>query len=319
MSNNAPVTPPQNPQAATPAAPQPAAPKMSLKQKLVKLGNTPVPLPPIPGLARLNALAGAGGYGVPQEYLGQRSFVATIAFAAMLHIGVFYVWAMIPRTEVLNIPVRALSIKLSDGEPMTAEEIAAAQPDASNSNALENALSDAVEDPMQQQARSAASAIERALNNGGTGDAVSKAMEKALANPESELSVADPSQRSGPKQFVRNTNVQAKGSPRGNSTGKDAELMKRYEQLISLWIEKFKQYPMDARSQGLQGETVVRIRIDRKGNIRYYLLERSTGHPVLDRAAIDMVRRANPVPSVPNDYPKGDLIEFLIPVNFQLQ
>lgn len=295
------------------------SPKLTLKQKLVKLGNTPVPLPPIPGLARLSA-AGSSGY-VPPEYMGQRSFAATIAFAALLHIGAVYIWAIIPRTEVINIPVRALSIKLSDGEPMTAEEIEAAQQDTSNSSALESALNQAV-DPMQQQARSAASAIERALNESGgnTTDPAAKAMEQALANTPSELSLPDPSQKMAPKQFVRMSNVQAKsGSTRGNSTAKDAELMKRYEQLISLWIEKFKQYPMEARQEGLQGETVVRIRIDRKGNIRYYLLERSTGHPILDRAAIDMVRRANPVPAVPNDYPKGDLIEFLIPVNFQLQ
>ena len=29
--------------------------------------------------------------------------------------------------------------------------------------------------------------------------------------------------------------------------------------------------------------------------------------------------RANPVPAVPNDYPRGDLMEFLIPVSFHLQ
>jgi len=28
------------------------------------------------------------------------------------------------------------------------------------------------------------------------------------------------------------------------------------------------------------------------------------------------VRRANPVPAVPADYPAGNLIEFLFPVNF---
>ncbi len=93
-------------------------------------------------------------------------------------------------------------------------------------------------------------------------------------------------------------------------------MVSHYEQLISLWIQKFKIYPAEARSQGMQGETVVRIRIDRQGNIRYYVLEHSTGYQVLDRAAIDMIRRANPVPAVPADYPKGDLMEFLIPVGF---
>ncbi len=109
-------------------------------------------------------------------------------------------------------------------------------------------------------------------------------------------------------------------SPMGNSASKEAEVLARYEQLISMWIQKFKQYPNTAKSAGMQGETVVRIRIDRRGNVRYYTLERSTGHAELDRAAVDMIRRANPVPAVPADYPAGgEVLEFLIPVNFQLQ
>lgn len=120
------------------------------------------------------------------------------------------------------------------------------------------------------------------------------------------------------KQYVREVNMPKikKGTKSGNA--KDAEIMSRYTQLISLWIQKFKIYPEEARAQGLKGSTVVRIRIDRRGNIRYYALERSTGIEVLDRASIDMIKRANPVPAVPTDYPAGEAFEFLIPVNFSL-
>jgi hypothetical protein len=30
-----------------------------------------------------------------------------------------------------------------------------------------------------------------------------------------------------------------------------------------------------------------------------------------------MIRRANPVPAIPADYPAGNLIEFLIPITFE--
>jgi protein TonB len=161
----------------------------------------------------------------------------------------------------------------------------------------------------------------------GNSESATKAFEKAMAVPGAEAAAIAESARklsNIAKQFVRTNAMQApsakgNGSVMGNSTAKEAEMMSRYEQLISLWIEKFKKYPDEARSQGMQGETVVRIRIDRQGTVRYYILERSTGHQVLDKAAIDMVKRANPVPAVPNDYPQGDLIEFLIPVNFHLQ
>lgn len=259
---------------------------------------------------------------MPGYYIGQLHFATTLCVAALVHMLGIYIINILPRPAVVDIPVRALSIKLGDGEPLSAEAVAAATPDSGNSTALENALSQIVtDDPMVEQAKAAASAIEQALANGGSANPVEQAIDQALANPESQLVLPlKEKKEESPKQFVRSSEAHAKPKETmGNSTEKEAELMSRYEQLISLWIEKFKQYPMDARTQGLQGETVVRIRIDRKGNVRYYLLERSTGHAILDRAAIDMVRRANPVPAVPNDYPKGDLIEFLIPVNFHLQ
>lgn len=120
------------------------------------------------------------------------------------------------------------------------------------------------------------------------------------------------------RQYVREMNP-SKEKKAGRRDGKrDAEMVSRYTQMISLWIEKFKLYPPQAKAQGLKGTPVVRIRIDRRGNIRYQALERPTGIELLDRAAIDMIRRANPVPAVPSDYPPGDGFEFLIPVNFNL-
>ncbi len=272
----------------------------------------PVAAAAVPEAAVLPALGGQ------PEYLDQKFFGATLAAAMIVHLMGLYVWYIMPSMEVVDIPVHALSIKLGDGDPLTPEEIAASQPDAGNNNGVENAISQAVTAEDATAAKSAISNMEKALTS--ESDPVDQAMDKALAGAGNDLLIQESRKlSSAAKQFVRTNNVQAKGSARGNSTAKDAELMSRYEQLISQWIEKFKQYPMDARVQGLQGETVVRIRIDRMGNIRYYILEHSTGSQVLDRAAIDMVRRANPVPSVPNDYPKADLIEFLIPVNFHLQ
>jgi protein TonB len=89
----------------------------------------------------------------------------------------------------------------------------------------------------------------------------------------------------------------------------------RYEQEISLWIQQHKYYPVDAG--GREGRAVVRMRIDRAGNVRYYAIEQSAGMAALDAAALEMIRRANPVPMVPANYPAGNLVEFLIPITFK--
>jgi TonB family protein len=284
----------------------------------------PAPALPLSSTAAMPKMTGWGG-----EYLGDKYFTLTIAAAIGLHFAGLYAWQLMPHTQVIDIPVRALSIKLGDGEPLALEDQPPAiSPDADNKSLVENALAKAAQDnSAAEQARdkSVLGSMEKAMNS--TGESASKALEKAMALPTAEANALAESARklsNIARQFVRTNAMQApgskgSGSTLGNSTAKEAEMMSRYEQLISLWIEKFKKYPDEARQDGIQGETVVRIRIDRQGNIRYHILERSTGHAILDKAAIDMVKRANPVPAVPNDYPPGDLIEFLIPVNFRLQ
>ena len=254
------------------------------------------------------------------DYLDEKYFTLTIVAAIALHIAGIYLWHMMPRAQVIDIPVHALSIKLGDGEPLTAEELKTPQPDSDNKNNVESALAKMVRD-QQQQAR-VMNTMDKAMIGGK--ENATKAFDKAMNATDTPSGIVESARRLSnvAQQFIRTNAMQAPSSKiagPGNSSAKEAEMMSRYEQLISLWIEKFKLYPDEARSSGMQGETVVRIRIDRQGNIRYYILEHSTGFPVLDKAATDMVKRANPVPAVPNDYPQGDLIEFLIPVNFHLQ
>ncbi|MCI5050538.1 MAG: TonB family protein [Rickettsiales bacterium] len=117
------------------------------------------------------------------------------------------------------------------------------------------------------------------------------------------------------------------GQPQGTAYGTGAdgkaaaleEIRRRYEQTISQWIAKHKVYPAGALLLGQHGEVIIRLRIDRAGNVKYSSVERSSGYKLIDRAAIDMVRRANPVPAVPSNYPPGALLEFLIPARFDLQ
>lgn len=102
-------------------------------------------------------------------------------------------------------------------------------------------------------------------------------------------------------------------------TAQQAEAMARYEQVLSQWLQRHKKYPPEARAQNLEGQAVIRLRIDRMGNVKFYRLQQRTGSDVLDRAALEMVRAANPVPTVPDEYPAGTLLEFLVPVHFTLR
>lgn len=247
------------------------------------------------------------------EYLGYPHFVAMFAFAVMLHILALLGWSVMPHIRIIDIPIHAMNIRLGDGdveEIPNEEEEALPQPEFGNSAQLESAMTKLIRKPEPEKI---------------VKKPIMPRVDKAVAPADKTISqnpvVNDKSD--SPRQFVRfmpaNKVADGTGSVLGNSTDNKAEIKSRYEQTISLWIQKFKLYPESAREQGMQGSTVIRLRIDRRGNIRYSALEGNTGYDELDRAALDMVRRANPVPAVPDSYPEGEMFEFLIPVNFAIK
>lgn len=253
-------------------------------------------------------------------HLGRRQFVLALSLAAMLHLMGFMVYLVAPHETVIDIPVRALNLKLGGGDEL--EAISASETSdgmSSNNEQVEKSLGSLLAEPKAP-----------ALPVGRRGLDV---LEQAIARKASRMVHDVAAGRYSPTmsdearsahQYVRERDPNVKlpdqpGSALGATPESKAEVLSHYEQAISSWIQRFKLYPDDARKAKLTGEAVLRVRIDRRGNIRYNVLESSTGHTVLDRAAIEMVRRANPVPPVPENYPTGEIIEFLIPVSFRQQ
>lgn len=61
--------------------------------------------------------------------------------------------------------------------------------------------------------------------------------------------------------------------------------------------------------------THVRFVMNREGRVLSSRIERSSGHPALDRAALDMLTRAQPLPTPPAEV-AGAQIELVVPVEF---
>lgn len=98
----------------------------------------------------------------------------------------------------------------------------------------------------------------------------------------------------------------------------DLQVKASYEQVLAAWLERHKMYPRRARKRRMEGETLLEIRINRQGEVLAYRLMEGSRFALLDEAAQHMVRRANPFPAMPDDYP-GDSLEFRIPVEFRLK
>jgi protein TonB len=88
------------------------------------------------------------------------------------------------------------------------------------------------------------------------------------------------------------------------------------EGLILAHLERFRRYPARACAARQQGVTHVRFKMNRAGMLLSSTIVQKSGSFDLDQAALDTLRRAQPLPTIPADRP--DVVELNIPVEFEL-
>jgi len=86
-----------------------------------------------------------------------------------------------------------------------------------------------------------------------------------------------------------------------------------YNALVFGHLQRFKRYPSAAR--GAQGTVVVRFVLNRAGAVMESAVTKSSGNDVLDREALEILRRASPFPAFPAAKP-GSQDSYIAPVNF---
>lgn len=91
-----------------------------------------------------------------------------------------------------------------------------------------------------------------------------------------------------------------------------------YGNLLAREIAKYKQYPKVAQMRGWQGETTVELQIDSSGNVLSSKIHDPSGYEVLDKQALEMVKKASPFPAPP-DALRGRTFNILVPVSFRLE
>lgn len=80
-------------------------------------------------------------------------------------------------------------------------------------------------------------------------------------------------------------------------------------------LERRKRYPTEARSRRLEGVALVRFTMNRQGRVQSVTLAQSSGHAVLDREALGLLQRAQPLPPPPAEI-VGETLTLTVPVEF---
>jgi len=129
----------------------------------------------------------------------------------------------------------------------------------------------------------------------------------------------DNAMRSGTQGRTGSADAAAAGdAATGASGGGTPGVRQDYLAALQAWLNRHKEYPRRARLRRQEGTALLYFAIDRQGRVLDYGLRRGSGHKALDRAVIDMIERAAPLPEMPAGMARARL-EVTVPVRFALR
>ena len=92
-----------------------------------------------------------------------------------------------------------------------------------------------------------------------------------------------------------------------------------WEGTLLAHLQKYKKYPQSAQQRGKEGMNRLRFVVDAEGNVLSYELVGRSGNADLDRATLEMIRRAQPLPKPPADMLKGGSVEIVAPFVYNIE
>ena len=114
-----------------------------------------------------------------------------------------------------------------------------------------------------------------------------------------------------------NTPPQKSAAP-APSIASNSKALPTWQSDLLRHLAKYKRYPEDARRRGLQGINRLRFVVDAEGKVVSYAMAGGSGSAALDRATLEMIRRAGTVPKPPPELLNNGTIEVVAPFVYSL-
>jgi len=141
-----------------------------------------------------------------------------------------------------------------------------------------------------------------------------------------QIAAVTPPQRDAPQPAVPQASVQAPAvvapappvQAARTEPAAERTLTSSYEKSLADLIKRHEKYPDRARRQGWQGTAVVGLSLSADGKVKDISIIESSGRDILDEAALNMVRRASPLPRAPEGL-RGTARTVRVPIVFKLQ
>jgi len=113
--------------------------------------------------------------------------------------------------------------------------------------------------------------------------------------------IAEPQTLASSQPAVQGTAIQEQAEVRSESAA-TIEAEKARNVVVRQRLESFKHYPSSARRRGIEGAVDVSFRLNAQGRAENMQLMSGSGYGILDDAAMNTVRRAEPFPVTQGSY-----------------
>ncbi|MFH4747254.1 energy transducer TonB [Vibrio harveyi] len=272
----------------------------------------------------MNALAGPS---FRYSYRKKRFVLTAILLSASLHalIAIAYMWT--PEYD-FSSPPQAIPITVSIVAPMAAPK-----------NTVKAVESTVQQEELIQQARQEQSVKHKPEQEQSPALVKSKQPSTIAANTEKPIKTEkpkpnrskpepEPEKQSKKKQPEINQAASSKPSLETKRESKQISALRQdqqseagraakvsWQQALHAHLEREKRYPRQARRLKKKGMPVIRFTMDREGNVLDVELVKSSGTASLDKEAIELVGRAQPLVKPPSSV-KGARLTLTLPINF---
>lgn len=136
---------------------------------------------------------------------------------------------------------------------------------------------------------------------------------EALAQP----TAAEP--RSAPVSRTAVASAASRAPAQPGAQSGNPQLQASWQSRLLAHLDRYKRYPDDARRRNQEGVVKLRFVVDARGQVLSFALAERSGSPALDRATLQMIRRAQPLPAPPAELLQNGRLEVVAPFVYSLQ
>lgn len=104
----------------------------------------------------------------------------------------------------------------------------------------------------------------------------------------------------------------------GESPPATSKAQPNWQSQLLAHLNRYKRYPSDARRRGQEGVVELRFVVDGRGQVLSYEISGRSGNASLDRATLQMIRRAQPLPPPPPELLNNGTLEVVAPFIYSL-